>query len=794
MPMPVHNIFLKNEKRLVIAILVVHLGLGVFYSMAVPIWEAYDETGHYAFVRHLATERYLPAPGQKVTEKFDESHQPPLYYILGALATFWIDTSDGLEYVENPYFYRSDGAGGLNFAIHSQAEAFPYRGTVLAIHVTRLVSVLISTVVVWVTYLVGRATFPEQVEIALGAMAVNAFWPQFVFNGSVVSNDIMITLFASLVILFLTRLALAPLNWKDVLGLGLSLGGGLLSKSNGLSLIPLAVLGFGIALVRMWRQRRPPRAWLWAILAVLAVVIPFLWYFRNVPLYGSLVPTFPDALPFFSPYYYWSTPAGPKLHWDKLLGASNFLFYTSWASFGWGNVAPEPRGMVYKVFSGAALLVVLGLVIFLYRAMRCLALWKCQAPELRARQTTNGRKLIAFSLLILSLLAVLSAPTYLSIRKGDAHLFPGRYALPAISAISLLVILGLGSLGPAKWAAKWIGFILGVAMLIFTTLAPFVYIMPAYAKPPLLSPADVQDLENPLHVNFDDKAELVGYELSAERVRPGGGVAVTLYWRALAEMERNYTVAVKVLGRKRQEYGQINVYPGRGNYATSLWRPGDIIRDTYVVRLAANASAPCLGRIYMALFIDDPAQAHLPVLDAGGRIAGYSAIFGRLKVEPRKKPDYEIETAASFDLGGRLALVGFELPAASFVGQPSDLKFYWKAAEEMEKDYTVFVHLLDQEGKVVEQADSQPQEGEYPTGLWDAGETVEDRHRLFIPPGAPLGPYRVAVGMYLLETMERLPVFDAEGNRLLHDQIVLEGINVIEASQQIFFPVTFKYY
>ncbi len=779
MPMPVQNILkniLKNEKRLIIAILIIHLGLGVCYSVAVPIWESYDETGHYAFVRHLATKRYIPAPGEKVTEKFDESHQPPLYYVLCALATCWIDTSDGLEYVENPYFYRDDGAGGLNFAIHSEAEAFPYRGTVLAIHVARLVSVAISAVVVWVTYLVGRATFPDQPEIALGAMAVNAFWPQFVFNGSVVSNDILVTMFSSLVLLFLARIALNPLNWQDVLGLSLSLGGGLLTKSNALSLMPLALLGFGIALVRIGRERKSSKVWLPASLAALAVIIPLLWYFRNVALYGSFVPMVPDIFK-----SYWNLTPGSGVHWDKLLGALNFLFYTSWASFGWGNVAPEPRGMVYKVFSGVAILVALGLVIFLYKA-------------LRARRTTNRRKLIAFSLLLLSLLAVLSAPTYLAVRRGDPHLFPGRYALPAISAISLMVILGLGSLIPTKWATKWVSLIIGAVMLTFTILAPFVYIMPAYARPPLLSPAEVQDLRNPLGVNFDNKAELLGYELSAERVKAGGGLAVTLYWRALAEMERNYTVAVKVLGRERQEYGQLNVYPGRGNYATSLWRPGDIIRDVYVLRLADDVPAPCLGRVYVALFINGPGQPHLPVLDAGGRIAGYSAIFGRLKVQPRKKPDYEFETATSFDLGGKLALVGFDLPAVSFVGQPLAFKLYWQATAEVGQDYTVFVHLLDEGGKVVAQADSQPQGGEYPTGLWDAGETVEDWRSLTIPPEAPPGPYRVAMGMYLLETMERLPVFDQEGHRLLHDQIVLAGIDVTEASDQIFLPATFKRY
>jgi hypothetical protein len=88
------NLF--TPQRLVILILLVPLVLGVLYSVAVPIWEAHDEWGHYAFARYLATERAFPPPGTKLVERYDESIQPPLYYILGTLATFWINTDDGL--------------------------------------------------------------------------------------------------------------------------------------------------------------------------------------------------------------------------------------------------------------------------------------------------------------------------------------------------------------------------------------------------------------------------------------------------------------------------------------------------------------------------------------------------------------------------------------------------------------------------------------------------------------------------------------------------------------------------
>jgi 4-amino-4-deoxy-L-arabinose transferase-like glycosyltransferase len=62
-------------------------------------------------------------------------------------------------------------------------------------------------VTVWTTYLIGRSLFPKREELALGAMAINAFWPQFLFIGSVVNKDITVTVFSCLVLLFLIRLA-----------------------------------------------------------------------------------------------------------------------------------------------------------------------------------------------------------------------------------------------------------------------------------------------------------------------------------------------------------------------------------------------------------------------------------------------------------------------------------------------------------------------------------------------------------------------------------------------------------
>lgn len=748
----------KNRARwLLAALLFLHFALGLFYSLVVPIWEAYDEIGHYAFVYFIATRGRLPAPGERVVEHHDETHQPPLYYILCALATSWIDVGEKLEYVRNPYFGRSDGAGGQNFAVHFPEEAFPYKGIVLAVHVARLVSVALSTAVVWITYHLARSAFPERETLVWGATAITAFWPQLIFNGSVITNDIMITFFASLLFLFLVRVVWRPFSWKNLLGLGVALAGALLSKSNALPLLPLALVGMGVAFFRFVRGGRV-KAWIAIAVVVLFLIPPSLWYYRNLSMRGTLIPHRPDAFPFLD-----MPSKGPEfqsLRWEKLPEALDFLFYTAWASFGWGNVAPDPRGLVYKAVTGLLLIGAIGLLLFIYRSIRA-KLWE-------------GPGLVGF--LVLCLLVVISAPMYSAMQRGDALLAPGRYALPAICPFSVLLFLGLESWLPSRLGETWrkgLALLLGGGMFVFSALAPFVYILPAYAPPPLLSEEEAQNLPNPLHINFGGKAELLGYKLSAEKVKVGGALGVTLYWRALAPMKENYTVAVKVLGQGRKVYGEMNVYPGRGNYATSLWRPGDVFRDVYILILTPDMPAPCAGQIYVALFHDGVIQEHLSAYDPSGRTLGESAIFGRLKIKATHSPRYDIENPIYYNLGGKVALIGYE-DATSPSEEEMCVKLYWKALEDVEKDYTVFAHLLDAKSHLISQKDGPPQGGEYPTGLWEKGEIVPDVYCLSLPEGLPKGELHLVVGMYLLETMERLPVFDEEGKRVPEDRIVLD--------------------
>jgi len=125
--------------------------------------------------------------------------------------------------------------------------------------------------------------------------------------------------------------------------------------------------------------------------------------------------------------------------------------------------------------------------------------------------------------------------------------------------------------------------------------------------------------------------------------------------------------------------------------------------------------------------------------------------------------------------GDALELLGYRLetPEATPGGQVK-LTLYWHARQRVTTDYTVFVHLLDEAGEMRGQQDSQPVSGAYPTTLWSPGKVIVDRYAVPVGGDAPPGQYRLAVGLYDLATLQRLPAFDSAGRRLENDRLLLE--------------------
>ena len=104
--------------------------------------------------------------------------------------------------------------------------------------------------------------------------------------------------------------------------------------------------------------------------------------------------------------------------------------------------------------------------------------------------------------------------------------------------------------------------------------------------------------------------------------------------------------------------------------------------------------------------------------------------------------------------GGRMALLGYDLERTL---SAINLTLYWRGEERMDKDYSVFVHLVG-EGEIISQADSRhPVCGSFPTSQISPGELIRDAHELPLP-SHYRGPFTILVGLYDLEDpqMEKL--------------------------------------
>jgi 4-amino-4-deoxy-L-arabinose transferase-like glycosyltransferase len=120
-------------------------------------------------------------------------------------------------------------------------------------------------------------------------------------------------------------------------------------------------------------------------------------------------------------------------------------------------------------------------------------------------------------------------------------------------------------------------------------------------------------------------------------------------------------------------------------------------------------------------------------------------------------PAYHRDLQVSWQDG--LDLVGYDLdPEDLQPGEALTVTLHWQARDWVGGAYTTFVHLVGPGGEMIDQADGPPFRGLHHTDHWIPGERLRDERSLSVPVGSPAGRYRVEVGWYDPETLERLPL------------------------------------
>jgi hypothetical protein len=671
--------------------------------------------------------------------------QPLLYYVLTAIIISPFDQGNLNDLIRlNPDWFEpalNPGYTGVRGQhVHTAAENFPYTGAVWAVRAGRLFSSILGAVTIVLVYLTAKSVFGEktapgaqraglslsvnlQSPIALLVAAIVAFNPKFIHISSIVSNDIAITLAATLACWWMMRMTRES-KQRDFFVLGAWVGVATLCKLHGLGLFAPAFAA--VWLIQPRRQLIQRAAFLLAGFFVIAGG----WFIFNTLNYGN-----PLA---------WSQIQQanasllriPPLNVSQIL-ATLPLWFTSY----WGNLGIE---LHYDNW--------LNIVFFIALALAFIGCVIAFARRLPLVQNRAG-----FALLMLWEAVILGMFVWwLRSYVGTEN---SRLIMPGIAPVAVLVAMGWATLLPNRWLPAMA--LAPAGMLVLAAIVPFATLRPAYFTPDTTSQAQLTQRhalpQSDTYPTFGGTVKLLHATTAPKRVQAGDELDVTLFWGSDQPINQSYRVVLEAIDINGEVIGRRQYIPFNGRYATQRWQPGQYFADHYTLPIDATAQRGP-AKIQLSLFAPYPQPGLLPIDGANTD----KFIIDRVKVEGAGNAAPQ-STAAIASFGSVLQLNRFE-------AKEGRVAFDWSTLKQPDLDYTLFIHFLDANDAMLGQSDGQPFAGQYPTSLWDAGERVRDVRQIDIPAGAT----RLRIGWYDAITGERLTAQSADGSRLQDDIVLLD--------------------
>jgi 4-amino-4-deoxy-L-arabinose transferase-like glycosyltransferase len=255
---------------------------------------------------------------------------------------------------------------------------------------------------------------------------------------------------------------------------------------------------------------------------------------------------------------------------------------------------------------------------------------------------------------------------------------------------------------------------------------------------------------------LDGSLLLLGYPQLPERVTNGASLTLDLFWQAAGSLPDNLMVSVQ-LGQEEPELFPLS------SYDSGLWPPGMIVQEKYSLPVPEHMEAGQVSLMVRPLFADGQPPVEPAVTLGHVQIAAINRLF-------TLPDDIEAPLFAHFEPG--ITLHGANPGEIGISpGESLDLTLYWQAEARTEEPVTAFVHLLDDQGNIVAQADRWP--GGLPSNIWAGGQVIVDEYEVELPPMVAPGTYQIAVGLYTAADGLRLPASDLRGQPYAGDSVIL---------------------
>jgi 4-amino-4-deoxy-L-arabinose transferase-like glycosyltransferase len=140
-------------------------------------------------------------------------------------------------------------------------------------------------------------------------------------------------------------------------------------------------------------------------------------------------------------------------------------------------------------------------------------------------------------------------------------------------------------------------------------------------------------ISHPMSLRLGDTVRLLGYDLDGQQASAGGALHLTLYWEALSEMDRSYTVFNHLIDRENHIWGQKDGIPGAGALPTSSWIAGEYVVDEY--EIVIQADTPPGEYVLETGMYDLATMGRLPVLDDEGVVVGDRILLEATPIQVR---------------------------------------------------------------------------------------------------------------------------------------------------------------
>jgi hypothetical protein len=258
-------------------------------------------------------------------------------------------------------------------------------------------------------------------------------------------------------------------------------------------------------------------------------------------------------------------------------------------------------------------------------------------------------------------------------------------------------------------------------------------------------------------------------------------LALSNYWYNPAYHKGEYDQAIAAIRAAAQPTDAVLVYSPMQDAIYDYYRIPDL--DSFALPKAdLDAIRSTHPRAWLLLYGDpasyDPSHSAEQYLSAHG----FKAFYRSYRDGALARYDFTSEGVQVANkhirFGDAITLSGYALPGIVAKGSTLGVTLQWRTSVPLVENYTVFVHVLGVDGKVAAQMDTPPAGGTRPTRSWQPSETIRDNIGIAIVNSIPPGHYQVEVGMYQLQTLQRLPVVDADSLSLNGDAVIIGIVDI----------------